>query len=147
MDKLSSLKNFGFLIKIFYYYDIIGRIKYSNHIVDKKTDIQDINYINEAKYLDQYVSRLKDYIKEKILKKYNNPKKIRIEISCFSSNNKFHNLFWDVYEILKVNEKIPCEIIKENCIHILIFENDSNNLVFGTTILIPNKTIKDYEYN
>ncbi len=137
MDRIASIKNFSFLLKIFYYYDIIGRLKYINHAIDRKTDLQDIQYINESKYLEQYVSRITDYIKEKIFKKYTSLKKIRIEISFYDLDNKFHNLFWNVYEIIKTNEKMPYEPIKENCIHILVFENESNNLVFGATIAVP----------
>ncbi len=137
MDRIASIKNFSFLLKIFYYYDIIGRLKYINHAIDRKTDLQDIQYINESKYLEQYVSRITDYIKEKIFKKYTSLKKIRIEISFYDLDNKFHNLFWNVYEIIKTNEKMPYEPIKENCIHILVFENESNNLVFGAIIVVP----------
>ncbi len=137
MERLSSIKNFSFLLKIFYYYDIIGRIKYSNHEIDRKTDKQDLKYLDESRYFDQYVNRLQDYVKEKIFKKYHDLKKIRTEISYYNSSNKFHNLFWDVHELVKTNEKMPYEPIKENCIHILIFENENNNLVFGATILLP----------
>ena len=74
-------KNLYFLLKIFYYYDIFKRIRYSDHIIDRKTDYKDLKYIHEAKYINQYASRLKDFIKEKVYKKYHDLKKIRINSS------------------------------------------------------------------
>ncbi len=140
MDRIARINTgraIGFLIKIFYYYDILGRIKFTSHLIDKKTDRQDIKYIDESNCLEQYVSRLCDYVKEKICKKYDSLKKIRFETSFFNSSNKFHNLFWEVQSIIEKTEKLPFIPRKENAIHMLIFDNKDNNLIFGITIVLP----------
>ncbi len=95
---------FGFLYKIYYYYDLLKNLNYKSY--EKVKDFNNKMYHRNT--LEGYIYYFVDVVKEHILRQFQDIRKIKIVVNTFDENIIEHSF------MKFVHEKIYNDILKNN---------------------------------
>ena len=104
---------------------------FGNYTIHKITN-KDLQYIGNAKNIEEFINRFIEIVKDNVLKKVSNINSIRWNIRGFDETNGFHFLIKEVGKILE--QFIKLELTKKHPYY--AYEINKHNTNFDKTIVV-----------
>jgi hypothetical protein len=104
---------------------------FGNYTIHKITN-KDLQYIGNAKNIEDFINRFVEIVKDNVLKKVSNINSIKWNIRSFDETNGFHLFMKEVGKILE--KIIKLELTKKHPYY--AYEINKHNINFDKTIVV-----------